>query len=153
ATGLKSAAIVWFLLAAFWWICCRNGLAEKHFKWSASSLQPIRHALPWVMRFLVPVMLLTPLVADASANITSDALSQVLFTVASLVMAYFAVSVLRPSSVLMSDLEAKQSIWAKPFRYIGVPVAVLLPLILMVMSWFGYHFTALELESRLFVSL
>lgn len=153
ATGLNSAAMVWFLLAAFWWICSRDGLAEKHFKWSASSLQPIRQSLPWVMRFLVPVTLLSPLVTGASENITSDALSQVLLTVASLVLVYFALSVLRPNSVVMSNIEAKHSILAKPLRYIVVPVVVLMPLILMVMSWFGYHFTALELEGRLFVSV
>lgn len=153
ATGLNSAALVWFLLASFWWICSRGGLAEKHFKWSASSLQPIRQSLPWVMRFLVPVTLLSPLVTGASENITSDALSQVLLTIASLVLVYFALSVLRPNSVLMSNIEAKHAILAKPLRYIVVPVVVLMPLILMVMSWFGYHFTALELEGRLFVSL
>ncbi len=153
ATGLESAATMWFLLAALWWICSRNGLAEKHFKWSDGALEPIRQTLPWVMRFLVPVTLLSPLVAGASENITSAALSRILFTTASLVMIYFAVRVLRPNSAVMHDLEVQNSIWAKPFRYIVFPVAILMPLILLLLSWFGYHFTALELEGRLFVSV
>jgi len=152
-TGLVNAAALWFLLGAFWWICCTDGLAEKHFRWSAKSLESIRRTLPWVMRILVPVSLLTPLVSGASDGIAFDALSRVLFTIASLVLAWFPLRILRPNSAVVHELQAQSSSWTKPVRYILFPVAVLAPLILLVLSWMGYLFTALELEGRLFVSV
>lgn len=153
ALGLRNAAWLWFSLSSLWHICNTNGLAEKHFKWSTKSLASIRHTLPWVMKVLVPVSLLTPLVDGASDGIAQDALSRLLFTIASLVLAYFALRVLRPRSAVIQSLEMQHSAWQKPIRFILFPVAVLLPLILLLLSWMGYHFTALELEQRLFVSV
>jgi potassium efflux system protein len=150
--GLVHAAMLWFLLAVFWQICRPEGLAEKHFKWSAKSLATVRRSLPWVMKVLVPVALLTPLVDGASDGIAQDAISRVLFTIASLVLAYFSLRVLRPNSAVLKSLEEQDSPWQKPVQYLIFPLAVLLPLVLLVLSWLGYHFTALALESRLFVS-
>lgn len=152
ALGLRNAAWLWFSLSVFWQICRSNGLAEKHFKWSAKSLASIRHTLPWLMKVLVPVSLLTPLVDGASDGIAQDALSRLLFTIASLVLAYFALRVLRPKSAVIQSLQMQHPSWQKPIRYVLFPAAVLLPLILMLLSWKGYHFTALELERRLIVS-
>ena len=153
AIGIWKAALLWFLLGSFWWICCNDGLAEKHFRWSAKSLASIRQSLPWVMRFLVPVALLTPVVSGASDGVSQDSLSRILFTIASLAMAYFPLRILRPNSAVVNELQAHQSGWTKPVRYILFPIAVLLPLVLLVLSWMGYQFTALELEGRLFQSV
>lgn len=152
--GLRYGATLLFLLEAFRQLCRTDGLAEAHFKWSPHALSVTRRNLPWLTLVLVPFAILTP-VLDGSINGSNgyDALGRLLFFIASVALAGFAHSVLRPTGAFLSLFVSDGPDRPVPLQRWLYPLAVLSPLLLLGLSWSGYHFTALQLESKLFVTV
>jgi len=144
--GLKNAAGLWLLLNVFREICRTDGIAEFHFKWRLDILAVIRKHLPWLTLTLVFVALFIP-IADHT-NDGNTIISRLLFGVSSLALAYVAHRVLWKLLHLRNHVSRRQI----TIKYIAHGLAVSIPLILLGLSWYGYHFSALLIQSKLFVS-
>ncbi|WP_344932108.1 mechanosensitive ion channel domain-containing protein [Zhongshania borealis] len=144
--GLKNATALWLLLNVFREICRPDGVAEFHFKWRLDIINVTRKNLRWLTLTLVFVSLFIP-IADHSAG-GNTIISRLLFSVSSLALAYVTHRVLWQLFLLRNHVSSRQI----SFKYIVHAFAVCIPLILLGLSWYGYHFSALMIQNKLFIT-
>ena len=144
--GLKNAAGLWLLLNIFREICRADGVAEFHFKWRIDILAVTRKNLTWLTITLVFVSLFIP-IADHSSD-GNTIISQLLFGISSLALAYVAHRVLWKLFRFRDRVSRQQT----TVKHIAHSLAVCIPLILLGLSWYGYHFSALMIQNKLFIS-
>jgi small-conductance mechanosensitive channel len=144
--GLQNAAGLWLLLNIFREICRKNGIAEFHFKWRIDIITITRKSLSWLTLTLVFVSLFIP-IADHVSN-GNTIISQILFGISSLALAYVTHRVLWQLFLLRNHVSHRQI----TVKYIVHAFAVCIPLILLGLSWSGYHFSALMIQNKLFVT-
>ena len=144
ASGLTGAAFVTLLLRTLHSVARRDGLGERHFRWNADSLQAIRRNIPLLLAILVPVtIIMAPLNTPQGANF-NDSLGRLMFTIASAALSLFAHRVM--SSARLHHPERRLLKGAHI-------LAVGLPILLALASLWGYHYTAVELEGLMFISI
>ncbi|WP_207308803.1 mechanosensitive ion channel domain-containing protein [Marinobacter caseinilyticus] len=142
--GMTVAAFILFLLSLVHQVARKNGLGERHFKWNATTLEAIRREIPILLMVLIPIAILSPAMATEQGAQYQNSLGRTLFTVASIALAVFAhriMGAVRTHHIGQFTLKSLHGI------------AVATPLLLAVASWLGYHYTAVQLERNLFVSL
>lgn len=153
-TGLYAAAFFLYPLAFFRHLLRPRGLAISHFRWSKESAKPIRISLRWFIPAVIPLVLLVTAIdlgGDESANAS---LGRILFTLELLVFTVFLHKILRPTGLVLSRfIDQNSGGWIYKTRHIWYLLAVTLPLVFAVLSWLGFHYTALQLQSRLEQSL
>jgi small-conductance mechanosensitive channel len=143
--GFTTAASIMFLLAFIRNVARKKGLGEDHFHWNSSSLQAIRRAIPILMAFVIPVAIVTTAYSSTPEGAQfDDSLGRLLFTVVSIVLAIFA-------QRIMAAVRAHRP--PSRFLYFLHFIAVATPLALAIASLVGYHYTALQLERSLFISI
>lgn len=145
--GLGNSALLFFLLSMVFQIARPGGLGERHFKWRADTLMAIRHGIPRLIVVLVPVAILTPVTETITGEPFLNSLGRIIFAPASIALALFAHRVLKPG--LARDADSRVPL-ASRLIYLTVVVT---PLILMGLSLGGYHYTAVQLESTLFITV
>jgi len=143
--GFTAAAFIMFLLAFVRNVARKQGLGESHFHWNTNTLLVIRRELPVLMAFVIPVTVIT-----TSTNSTpegaqfDDSLGRLLFTLVSIVLSLFAHRIMK--AVRAGKLDSN-------FLMLLHVTAVAAPLVLASASLIGYHYTALQLERNLFVTI
>ncbi|WP_339779734.1 mechanosensitive ion channel domain-containing protein [uncultured Marinobacter sp.] len=143
--GFTAAAFVIFLLAFIRNVARKQGLGESHFHWNTNSLLVIRRELPFLMAFVIPVVVITTSTSSTPEGTQfDDSLGRLLFTLVSIALAVFA-------QRLMKAVRAYKS--HSNFLLLLHVIAVAAPLILASASLIGYHYTALQLERNLFISI
>jgi potassium efflux system protein len=149
ATGLQSAALLFYPLSLLQQILRKNGLAESHFRWPSTSFITLKRNLRW---FTPTVVLLSALVItfDSGANDQANAsLGRVLFTGELLAVSFFLHRILRSGGPLFKAISQSESVgWIYKLRRLWHLLGVLTPLLFVLLSWLGFHYTALRLESR-----
>ncbi|WP_439135056.1 mechanosensitive ion channel domain-containing protein [Pseudomaricurvus sp.] len=149
--GLANAALLWLLLGIFRQICRSGGVAEVHFQWSPRILNLAQNHLPWFTMVLVILSFFMQVASDV--HDTYQTISRLLFGAVSITLSYAIHQALKPVPVLSDDGEPIQtSRQRRFFRYFVYVLFVVLPLVMLLLSWVGYHFTALEVQNRLFLS-
>ncbi|MFP3978108.1 mechanosensitive ion channel domain-containing protein [Marinobacter sp. KMM 10035] len=143
--GLTAAGFIMFLLAFIRNVARKHGLGENHFHWNPSSLLVIRREIPLLMAFVLPVTIITTSTTSTPEGAQfDDSLGRLLFTLVSIALAVFA-------QRIMNAVRAyKSQHGLLVFLHI---IAVITPLVLALASLFGYHYTALQLERNLFISI
>ncbi|MBJ6137539.1 mechanosensitive ion channel [Marinobacter litoralis] len=143
--GFTAAAFIMFLLALIRNVATKDGLGEKHFHWNPGSLRAIRRELLLLMAFVIPVtIVMTAISATPDGAKFDDSLGRLLFIIVSVALAIFA-------QRIMSAVRDEQ-----PRHRLFIIlhwVAVAAPILLAVASTIGYHYTALQLERNLFISI
>ncbi len=152
--GMRTAAVFLFTLLFLRQMLRPSGLAEAHFRWPKTTIRPIRRHLRWFTPVVVPVALLVTALDQGGDEAANASLGRVLFTVGLLALSVFLLRVLRPTGpVLRKYLEENKGGWVYRLRGLWRPILVLAPLVFAVLSWLGFHYTALQLEARLEESL
>ncbi|MFV8571273.1 mechanosensitive ion channel domain-containing protein [Marinobacter sp. SBS5] len=145
AKGLTAAAFIMFLLASIRSVASKQGLGEKHFHWNPESLRVIRRELLLLMACIIPVTVITTSISSTPEGAKfEDSLGRFLFILVSIVLAIFA-------QRIMTAVRRK-----KPqgrFLLFLHFIAVATPILLAAASIIGYHYTALQLERNLFISI
>lgn len=98
------------------------------------------------MVVMVSVAMLTPLTEAAIGESFRDSLGPVIFALASIALALFIHRVLKPS--LAGGTDGKVPLTSRLIHL----AAVATPLVFMGFSLYGYHYTAVQLESTLFIT-
>lgn len=142
--GLAAASLVALLLAFMHNVARPGGLGDAHFHWHIDSLRAIRRELPILLAVIIPITTLMPTTATPDGSEFEDSLGRLLFTAASIALSAFAHRIM---SAARADRPQSKRLLVLHF------LAVATPLVLMVASLLGYHYTALELERNLFVSI
>jgi potassium efflux system protein len=141
--ALLAVAANFYFLRAFFLICMPQGLAAAHFRWTESSLGPLRSALNQLSWIFLPAsavaivaFLLDPLNAGWAVGRTSF-----LIMVASLAFALYRL--LHPKSgVLAAYLGRPDNRIFRRLHRLWYPALVIAPLALGVLSVMGYLYTA-----------
>lgn len=149
-SGLYVAASYLYPLSFFRHLLRSRGLAVAHFKWSKDSALAIRKDLRWFTPTIVPIVALVYAIDDGGDEAANASLGRVLFTLSLVLLAFFVHRVLSPKGkVLARFFDKNKGKWIHRSRYIWYPLVVVLPLTFAFISWLGFHYTALRLQSRL----
>lgn len=152
--GLQAAAIFMYPLVFLRHMLQTRGLGLGHFRWSKDAAQPMRKNLRWFTTTIVPVILLVVFIDSGGDEASNASLGRMLFSLELLVLAIFLHRILRPTGpVLKRFIDANSGGWIHRLRHVWYLLAITLPLVFAVLSWLGFHYTALQLESRLEQSL
>lgn len=142
--GFTAAALIALLLNFIHAVARKGGLGEAHFHWHIDSLRAIRRELPILLAVIIPITVITPITATPDGAEFDDSLGRLLFIIASIALSTFA-------QRIMGAVRADR-LGSRFLRLLHV-LAVATPLVLAAASLLGYHFTAMELERNLFISI
>ena len=143
--GFTAAAFIMFLLAFVRNVARKKGLGESHFHWNPNSLLVIRREIPLLMAFVIPVTIITTSTSSTPEGVQfDDSLGRLLFTLVSIALAIFAQRIMKAVRAYKSQ--------GNFLLFLHI-IAVSAPLVLATASLIGYHYTALQLERNLFVSI
>lgn len=155
ASALTELALSLFILELFRKAFAGDGLANKHFLCPTEACKTIRRNLGW----FTPIWLTLTLIVNATEiqtqnNLWNDSLGRIAFALAQFSLAFFLHRILRPSGdVLGPVLRNNPEGWFNRLRYIGYPASIGLPLLLVLLSIRGYHYSALRLEEQSLLTL
>lgn len=145
-------AVLTVFLEPFAQVCRRFGLAHGHFLWNDEA----RHGLYRVLRWLLVLLVIPTVLVTFTEAIDDDSKRETIgrgaFMASSLIIAAFAWRLLHPergklAGIITADDE---STWR--LGYLGLPLAMGIPLMLFGLAGWGYYYTALQLQSRVFYS-
>ncbi len=155
ASGLRGVAILLFGTEVLRILCRPDGVGDAHLGWRADSLRLVRHHLRWLVLIAMPAAFVIG-VADAAeerAREPLEALSRLAFALALLGGAVFAHRVFHPDRGVLRDVIARyRGGWIDRLQTLWFWGLVLAPAALAAASLVGWHYTALQLESRLLSS-
>ncbi|MDX1757351.1 MAG: mechanosensitive ion channel [Marinobacter sp.] len=147
ARGFLDGAMLLFMLGLIRQVCRAGGLAECHFNWRPQTLQATRKAIPRLLTVLLPAAILAPLTVSPVGADYESSLGRLIFLVASLALAYFLHYLFQAYRDSTERRRLSKSLKLIQFLLVSTPLA------LAGLSLFGYHYTAVQLEATLFVSI
>lgn len=142
--GFGAAAFIMLLLNLVHKVARQAGLGERHFKWNPKTLQGIRREIPILMAVLIPITIVMPTLETPDGAVYRDSLGRILFLVASAALATFA------HRTMAAVRHRRQN--NRTLRILHW-FAVATPMLLALASLMGYHYTAVQLEGSLFISI
>lgn len=152
--GMQTAALSYYPFAFLRQSLMTRGLAEAHFRWSSVTLQPLRVNLRWFIPVLVPIELIAFGIFRAGDEAANASIGRLAFTAGLIALAVFMYRLLHPkSSIHKRIIDEKAGGWLYRFRHVWYPLSIFLPLAFIILSWTGFHYTAIQLETRLEQSL
>ncbi len=148
--ALVRSAVALFYLRAFRLLCIPGGVADRHFRWNADTLQLLRRNFNWATLVLIPIGFVAAAVyhhQDPAFSGTLGRLSLVAFMIG---LAVFTARVLNPSRGAFKHMLAEHPEgWGNRLRRLWYPMAAGVPLALAVMVLAGYLYTAATLLESL----
>jgi len=142
--GFSNAAFTMLLLRSVHTVAYPDGLGERHFLWNSNTLRALRSQIPLLLWILIPIVIIMPTMAIPEGSAYSDSLGRALFAIASLALAWFAHQFM---SAVRQDQPGRRAL---KMLHIGT---VLVPPMLAVLSFWGYHYSAVRLEGLMFMSI
>jgi potassium efflux system protein len=150
ATGLASASSVCLILLFFRSMSRPEGIFDKHFGWSDIARSKLRKMLTW---FVWAQSLVTFVFASAIASGEPElryGIAIIAFIIGSLFITLFAYQFFQPNNGVANSVEGHSS--ASTLMYLSFPVIVVSPFVIGLLPLFGFFDTAVELQSKLFLS-
>jgi potassium efflux system protein len=127
-----------------------GGLADVHFEWPSQMRATLWRGLRWLMLALLPAVFVVTLAEYLPEEVYRNGVGRLAFVVASIALAGFAFTVLSPRSLTPPGSTAtRRHRWVVPARYLASAV----PLVFAGLAIWGYYYTAVRLEYRVFLSL
>ena len=150
AAGLASVSSLSLILLFFRSMCRKGGVFEEHFGWSVVAREKLRIMLSWfvwVQSFATFIF-----VSALTSGMTElrYGIAIVAFIVASIGIALFSYQFFQPKNGVASNIVGETS--AHPITLLIFPVVVLALLSVGFLPLFGFFDTAVELQSKLFLS-
>ena len=155
ASALKDAlfygAMFYFTLNFILQSAREEGLLVLHLKWSHHIVNALRKNLPWFIVIIVPSIILMSLIEDNASAEIRDSLGRVIFMIQTITMAIFARLLFPPTRTILWSDRLKESQDSSEFLYRNARFAltILVPILLIGLSIYGYHYSAVQLETHL----
>ena len=130
-----------------------DGLAASYFDWPVQRRAFLRRSLGALAVVLALLGLVVSSVEWQGNEAWKNALGRLALIAALLVLALFALRLLRPSGPLLAEALARaKEGWLFRLRHLWHPALVAAPVVLALLAVMGFYFTALHLTGRLAVT-
>lgn len=144
AGGLQAASTMLLIISFIRYSCLEYGLAGRHFRWPVPIYQGLLSHTKW-LKIIMPVLVLIMTVAmQPPESFLTQGLARPAFMALMVTFIIFIYNLLGPSSSLQCFLKQKavnESL--KQVAFFWFPLALFLPLAMMVAAAAGYQHTAL----------
>ena len=143
-----------FILRVYRTLCMQGGIANRHFKWPATSLRLLRRDIDiFIYTFLPPGFIaLVVIYSDIPGH--DEGLGRLAFVLAALALTVFFYRVLNPGTGAMREFAIHQKKPAKlGIRYLWLVIAVVIPIGSAILALLGYLYSAGALLGNLIQSL
>jgi potassium efflux system protein len=149
--GLLTVSAAWIPIMLIRQICRREGLAETHFRWNQDVTRLICRSMLRLSTVGVPLLLLLSM-GETHGSPEMEALGRLATIVGLLGLTVWTRTLLRSDGVFVQNTIARRKdSWLWRLRKLWVPLVVVVPLALALASGAGYHYTAIQLLSRMLV--
>lgn len=153
-SALQRTSILVFVLVYAWISVAPRGLYDTHFRWPPAPLRSIRTNLRWFIPTVLPIVILGETIERQPGDELAATLGRTAFTAHMIVLSLLIQRLLRPMGPVMGEYHKRNAgSLLHHTRYLVYLTAISLPLSLAVVSWMGYHYTALQLFTRVQHSL
>ena len=150
AAGLISVSFVSLILLFFRSMCREDGVFDKHFDWSILARRKLKKMLTW---FVWVQSVVTFIFATAMASDEPDlryGIAIIAFIIGSVFISIFSYQYFQPKRGVATSVEASTT--ASTLMLLSFPIVVISPFAIGLLPLFGFFDTAVELQSRLFLS-
>ncbi len=141
---------VLLVLFVFLEMCRPNGLFDKHFNWTQKARIRLQANLRWFTRLQAGAISLFGLTVFSSPPGIQYGVGVAAFVIGSIGLSALTFQFLRPRGGIVSELKTGPT--TSLLLKLLVPIAVLEPLLVGVMPFFGYFDTATELQLKVLQS-
>ena len=149
--ALSTTAVVLFPLLLFGALMQPGGPCNAHFRWPTQASQALRRHLRWFLPLLAPLLVLA--LAFGGQESYQDSLGRPAAWAALAALAILLARVLRSrGEVLGRWLQRSDSLLARTHR-VWFPAVVAFPVAMILVSFWGYHYTALQLSERFLLTI
>ncbi|MFK7768400.1 MAG: mechanosensitive ion channel domain-containing protein [Mariniblastus sp.] len=149
--ALVNSAWFYFLTESLRQVCRKNGLAEKHFGWSAATVSKLNSELDWFVPFGAITSFACSLLYFIDINHENDLIERIAFLVAIGSLTFFLFRIFHPvSGMYREQILQNPKAWLVQSKSIWFWAIMLLPVVLMGMVVVGYYYSAIQMVNRLF---
>jgi potassium-dependent mechanosensitive channel len=153
-TAAMAVAAALYYLRAFRLLCMRNGVADRHFRWSGEVLTGLRRWFDFLIAVSMPLGFGVSLVYNYQDPAYSGSLGRIALIALMITLAVFFAKVLHPRHGALCNLLREQPDgWLNRLRMVWYPVAVGTPLALAAITAVGYLYTSGTLLRSLLSSM
>ncbi|MFC1602291.1 mechanosensitive ion channel domain-containing protein [Pseudomonadota bacterium] len=147
AEGLYAAGSIMATIAFFRHTCRTDGMGDRHFRWPKEIRLALLSNLGWLQALLPTLVFIIAAVIESAQEAYVQGLGRPAFLVMMAALLVFAMRILQPTGPVQTYMRDKSlNRRLGEARLIWVPIAVLVPLSMMLASMLGYHYTALVME-------
>lgn len=151
SAALRGTALVALSLGVLREMIAPFGLAEAHFGWSCASTAALRRHTAQLSFVLVPCAFVVLFVQESANEAWRESLGRLAFLIELAAVAVFAHRLVHPRrghAQRIRGLTHPGS--ASRWRYVWYAVGVVAPLLLFLLTWEGYFYTAFRFGMRLY---
>ncbi len=135
-------------------ICMSSGLGEAHFGWPHSMLRQVRRTLRFLLIVGLPVAFVVVMMEFQASENARRSLGRISFLIGQGLLAFTARQVwLATQSLAQERVNRGMWLWSPSIRRIWYVTTVGSPLVLAIMAFLGYYYTAMQLEWRLIATI
>ncbi len=151
--GLFGLAVTYFLLQLTKQLCRPGGLGESHFQWPESATRLMRRSLRMLMIFGLPLVVTVATLKGIDPEHGRDVLERSGLLLIAALLAVFASRAFSPiTGVFKEYLAYNPGGWLSRMKHVWYWALVSVPVFLAGLSLFGYHYTARQLASRMYIT-
>ncbi|MEZ6133577.1 MAG: mechanosensitive ion channel [Pirellulaceae bacterium] len=154
AGGLMLTAAVFFPMEFLRQFCRLDGLGIKHFAWDKPVARTLATNLRWLLDLSTPLIALIAIISMHTEPRWESSLGRAAFILLMPLLSIFYARIFRPSTGVFSQyLKQHPGGWLDRLRWFWYSGLVLAPLSLAVLSFVGYHYTAMRFARHISDSL
>lgn len=147
--ALTVGALVLLFMEFMRQVVRKDGLAEVHFRVRPTTLAFLRRNNRWLILIIVPIVIVMVLLNAQATPEIRDGLGRIALLVLCFALAVFGARIVRRTRMTLKVVAPRR--WYAV--YLGYPALVAVPLVLMVLSMLGYHYSAKQLLGLLLQSV
>ncbi len=150
--GFRRSLTIFFVFQVIRYLLIPNGLAEVHFRWQPDVTALFRQHLYWLVPLLVTAVFIVGVTEWQDNEIYRNTLGRSVFIIGLLIFGFFTHLTLNPWSGAPDSMQREgRNGWGRgAFWY---PLALMITLLLVLLSFEGYHYTAVKLGRLLLQSI
>ena len=154
ATGLRSAAVIYFTISLLRQLNRDDGVGARIFKWRKGIRHSLIETLNWLQWIVIPSAFLAGVMDFQTNEAFRNSLGRIVFVVPMIALAVTAHRITKPKGSVMTRLtSADLHKWIYKLRYAIYGLAMGVPGVLAIASLLGYYYTAYYLSWRFIETL